>query len=95
MVGLAPMPDDSGKRHGYRATAGGRWEVRNKLYMSALSAVRANPPLKDLYLRLLARGKPKKLALVAAMHKLIQILNAMIKTDTMWRPPCPARPELA
>jgi transposase len=90
LVGLAPMPDDSGKRHGYRATAGGRWEVRNKLYMSALSAVRANPPLKDLYLRLIARGKPKKVALVAAMHKLIQILNAMLKTDSLWRPPCPA-----
>jgi len=52
--------------------------------MSALSAVRANPPLKDLYLRLIARGKPKKVAPVAAMHKLIQILNAMLKTDSLW-----------
>ena len=93
LVGVAPVPDDSGQRRGYRATAGGRWEVRNKLYMSALSAVRANPPLKDLYLRLIARGKPKKVALVAAMHKLILILNAMLKTDSLWRPPCPAGPE--
>jgi transposase len=92
LVGLAPVPDDSGKRHGYRAIAGGRFEVRHKLYMSALSAVRANPPLKDLYLRLIARGKPKKVAMVAAMHKLIQILNAMVKNDTLWRPPCPAAP---
>lgn len=89
LVGLAPVAHDSGTHHGYRAIAGGRFEVRNKLYMSALSAVRANPPLKALYLRLIQRGKPKKVALLAAMHKLIQILNAMIKTDTMWRSPCP------
>lgn len=67
--------------------------MRNKLYMSALSAVRANLPLKDLYVRLIARGKPKKVALVAAMHKLIQILNAMLKSDSLWRPPCPPAPE--
>ena len=88
LVGVAPVPDDSGKRRGYRAIAGGRFEVRNKLYMCALSAIRANPDLKDLYERLLARGKTKKVALVAVMRKLIVMLNAMIKTDTLWRSPC-------
>jgi len=62
----------SGKRHGYRAIAGGRLEVRNKLYMSALSAVRANPQLKESYARLIARGKPKKVALVAVIQLITQ-----------------------
>jgi transposase len=90
LVGVAPVPDDSGSRHGRRAIAGGRFEVRHKLYMCALAAVRANPVLRQFYARLIARGKPKKLALVAVMHKLIVTLNAMLKRDTLWRSPCPA-----
>ena len=90
LVGVAPVARDSGTRHGPRVIAGGRFEVRHKLYMCALSAVRANPELKQFYRRLIARGKPKKLALVAVMRKLIVILNAMLKTNTLWRPPCPA-----
>lgn len=90
LVGVAPVANESGKWRGQRAIAGGRWEVRNKLYMSALSAVQANPVLKPLYQRLLARGKSPKVALVAAMRKLILILNAMIKTNTPWNPPCAA-----
>jgi transposase len=88
LVGVAPVPDDSGTRHGRRAIAGGRFEVRNKLYMCALVASRANPVLKEFYQRLVARGKPKKLALVAVMRKLIVTLNAMLKTNSLWRPPC-------
>lgn len=88
LVGVAPVAHESGKWRGYRAIAGGRWEVRNKLYMSALSAVQANPVLKPLYERLLARGKAPKVALVAAMRKLILILNAMLKTNTPWNPTC-------
>src|SRR4029077_16566638 len=84
LVGVAPVANESGKRRGPRAIVGGRWEVRNKLYMSALSAVHANPVLKPLYQRLLARGKSPKVALVAAMRKLILILNAMLKTNTPW-----------
>jgi transposase len=89
LVGVAPIADDSGARRGRRAIAGGRFEVRNKLYMCAMVAARTNPVFKDFYLRLIARGKPKKLALVAVMRKLIVTLNAMLKTNSMWRPPCP------
>jgi transposase len=90
LVGVAPVPNDSGTRHRPRVIAGGRFEVRHKLYMCALSAVRSNPVLKEFYGRLIARGKPKKLALVAVMRKLIVILNAMLKTNTLWSPSCPA-----
>lgn len=89
LLGVAPMADDSGRRHGRRMIAGGRFEVRNKLYMCALVAARSNPVLKQFYARLVARGKPKKLALAAVMRKLIVTLNAMFKTNTLWRPPCP------
>ena len=89
LLGVAPMPDDSGRRHGRRVIAGGRFEVRNKLYMCALVAARFNPVLKQFYERLVARGKPRKLALAAVMRKLIVTLNAMIKTNSLWRPPCP------
>src|SRR5712671_4640982 len=89
LVGVAPMPDDSGSRHGRRVIAGGRFEVRNKLYMCAMVAARSNPVLKQFYARLVARGKPKKLALAAVMRKLIVTLNAMFKTNSLWRPPCP------
>ena len=89
LVGVAPMPDDSGSRHGRRMIAGGRFEVRNKLYMCAMVAARSNPVLKQFYERLVARGKPKKLALAAVMRKLIVTLNAMFKSNSLWRPPCP------
>ena len=89
LVGVAPMLDDSGSRHGRRIIAGGRFEVRNKLYMCAMVAARSNPVLKQFYERLVARGKPKKLALAAVMRKLIVTLNAMFKTNSLWRPPCP------
>ena len=88
LVGVAPMPDDSGSRHGRRMIAGGRFEVRNKLSMCALVAVRANPVFKQFYERLVARGKPEKLALAAVMRKLLLTLNAIIKTDTPWSEPC-------
>jgi transposase len=88
LVGVAPAPDDSGPRHGRRVIGGGRFEVRNKLYMCALVAARTNPVFKQIYARLLASGKPKKLALVAVMRKLIVTLNAMLKTNSLWRQPC-------
>jgi transposase len=90
LVGTAPFPDDSGTRRGRRVIIGGRYQVRNKLYMCALTAMRSNPVLKQFYQQLIARGKPKKVALVAVMRKIIVTLNAMVKTDTKWRPPCPA-----
>jgi transposase len=68
---------------------GGRAPVRAALYMATLSAVRFNPTLKVFYQRLRSAGKPPKLALTAAMRKLLVILNAMLKHRTPWSPPCP------
>ena len=65
---------------------GGRADVRAVLYMSALSAVRYNPVIRAFYRRLCERGKPKKVALVACMRKLLVILNAMLRHQTRWSP---------
>jgi transposase len=75
LVGLAPFNRDSGRYVGKRTFWGGRREVRNVLYMATLAAVRFNPYLKSFYIRLLAKGKPKKVALTACMRKLIVALN--------------------
>lgn len=79
LVGLAPFNRDSGTRRGTRFIAGGRAAVRSALYMAALTAVRWNPTLRAFYCRLLAAGKPKKLALLAAARKLLTILNAIAR----------------
>jgi transposase len=78
LVGLAPYPRDSGSMRGKRAIWGGRADVRSALYMATLSAVRCDPGLRDFYQRLLARGKPPKVALVACMRKLLVHLNAIL-----------------
>lgn len=87
LVGVAPLNDDSGTRHGHRAIWGGRASVRQTLYMATLVAVRHNPVLATFYQRLRRAGKAPKVALVAAMHKLLTIINAMMKTETPWAPP--------
>jgi transposase len=92
LVGLAPRPADSGTRRGRRVIWGGRAQVRATLYMSTLAAVRHNPVLRRFYERLLAAGKPKKLALVACMHKLLLILNAVLRQRTPWQPPASPAP---
>lgn len=84
LAGVAPFNDDSGRRTGERHIRGGRAAVRTALYMGALVGVRYNPVLKALYHRLLAKGKAKKVALVACMRKLLTILNAMARTNTSW-----------
>jgi transposase len=84
LCGLAPYDDDSGKRHGKRATGGGRALVRRALYMAALSAVRFNPAFSAFYRRLRARGKEFKVAHVACMRKLITVLNAMLRDNRTW-----------
>jgi len=84
LVGVAPLNWDSGKLRGKRAIWGGRAHVRSTLYMAALVASRRNPVIRALYERLCAAGKPKKLALVAAMRKLLIILNSMLRTRTFW-----------
>ena len=75
---------------GKRAVWGGRARVRGVLYMGALTETRCNPVICDLYQRLLAAGKPKKVALVACMRKLLSILNSMVKHSSPWRDICPA-----
>jgi transposase len=85
LVGLAPFPRDSGERRGYRAIRGGRAEVRCALFNAARVAIRHNPIIKAFYEAMRARGKNGKVAIVAAMRKLVTILNAMLKNQTTWR----------
>lgn len=86
LVGVAPFARDSGTHRGHRVVWGGRHQVRQVLYMATLTAVRYNPVLRPYYESLLARGKPKKVALVACMRKLLTILNAMVANNTEWAP---------
>lgn len=85
LVGVAPLNRDSGLMRGRRTTWGGRANVRSALYMATLVAVRHNPRLRVMYERLLERGKRKKVALIACMHKLLTIINAMIREGKPWR----------
>jgi len=84
LIGAAPMNCDSGQVSRKRRTFGGRSYVRRVLYMATLVATRFNPRIKAFYQRLVAQGKPKKVALVAAMRKLITILNTLVKKDVLW-----------
>ena len=84
LVGVAPFNWDSGKWRGSRHIWGGRRVVRCALHMAVLSAVRFNPVIKAFYERLIAAGKPKKVALTACSHKLLRILNAMARTGQPW-----------
>ena len=84
LVGVAPLNKDSGKRKGKRQCWGGRAPVRATLYMAAMSATRHNQVIKEFYQRLLAKGKIKKVAMVAAMRKLMTILNAMARSNQPW-----------
>lgn len=86
LVGLAPFCRDSGSVKGRRVIGGGRALVRTNLYMATISAVRHNKPIQVFYQRLVAKGKPKKVALVACMRKLLVILNAMVKHGSEWNP---------
>ncbi|MFC2014329.1 transposase [Chloroflexota bacterium] len=86
LVGVAPFNRDSGTMRGRRTVWGGRAKLRAVLYMATLVAPRRNPIIAAFYKRLLEAGKAKKVALVACMRKLITILNAMIRTMTVWQP---------
>ena len=86
LVGVAPFNCDSGLWRGKRSIWGGRRHVRNALYMGGLVATTHNPVLKRLYKRLLEAGKPKKVAIVACMRKLLTIINAMTAANTPWNP---------
>lgn len=84
LVGLAPMARDSGTLRGRRFIRGGRPSVRAALYMGTLVATRRNATIRAFYQQLVARGKPKKLALIACMRKLLVTLNAMVARQVMW-----------
>jgi transposase len=87
LVGVAPLSRDSGTLRGRRFVQGGRATVRGVLYMAALVATRRNAVIRAFYQRLVAAGKPKKLALVACMRKLLTMLNVIVRTNTPWRAP--------
>ena len=87
LVGVAPINRDSGTFRGKRMTGGGRKHVRNRLFMPTLVAVQHNPVLKNYYHRLVEReGKMKMVAIVAAMRKLLCIMNTMLKNNQYWQP---------
>jgi transposase len=89
LVGVAPLNCESGILRGRRIIWGGRAQVRAALWMGTLVATRHNPVIRSFYGRLLAAGKPKKLALTACMHKLLTILNALLRHRTRWQAPNP------
>lgn len=84
LAGVAPYCRDSGTLKGKRTIWGGRTQVRTALYMATLSAKKFNPAIKVFYDRLIAKGKTKKVAMVACMRKLLIIMNAMVKNNEPW-----------
>ncbi len=84
LVGLAPFNHDSGAMRGIRRIKGGRANVRKALYLAVISAIRFNPDIKSFYDRLKKKSKPSKVTLVAAMRKLLVMLNALIKDQRVW-----------
>ncbi|MGE5291033.1 MAG: IS110 family transposase [Micromonosporaceae bacterium] len=90
LVGVAPLARDSGQWRGKRMVYGGRAPVRTALFLAALCGRRWNPQLKVFYDRLVAAGKPKKVALIACARKLLTILNAMVRDNKRWAIPAPS-----
>ncbi len=84
LVGVAPMNKESGSYKGKRTIRGGRYQVRTILFMAIMSAIQSNTKFKAIYSRLVQAGKPKKVALVACMRRMITILNTMVKNGTVW-----------
>ncbi len=85
LCGLAPFNRDSGNLKGKRRIRGGRAPIRTVLFMAMLSAIQHNPVIKRFYTRLVENGKHKKVAITACMHKMITILNAMVRDDRAWQ----------
>ena len=84
LVGVAPINRDSGQHRGARAINGGRADVRTALYMATIVAIRWNPPIRAAYQRLREKGRPFKVAVIAATRKLLTILNAIIRDQKPW-----------
>ncbi|MDP6841657.1 MAG: transposase [Rhodospirillales bacterium] len=85
LVGVAPINRDSGAMRGRRMIYGGRKHIRNALYMATISAVQFNPAIRAFRDRLRAKGKPPKVILTACMHKLLTILNAILRDQKEWK----------
>lgn len=85
LVGVAPINRDSGRMRGHRSITGGRTTLRCALFMATLSAVRWNPVLKAHYQQMVQRGRPKKVALIACLRRLLTILNAIIRAQQPWQ----------
>ncbi|MBI5163495.1 MAG: IS110 family transposase, partial [Magnetospirillum sp.] len=84
LVGVAPFNRDSGTMRGRRSIAGGRPNVRTALFMATMTAIRCDPAIRAVYQRLVNGGKPKMIALVACMRKLLVILNAVLRDQRGW-----------
>ena len=91
LFGLAPFDRDSGQHRGNRRIRGGRFHPRNLLYMAATTAIRCEPVSKARYERLTALGKPHKVAMVAVMRQLVNLLTALLRDDRLWQPVAPNR----
>lgn len=87
LIGLAPFSRDSGAFRGQRSIFGGRGKVRSVLYMATLAAIRCNPNIRAFHKRLVENGKRPKVAIAAAMRKLIVTLNAIIRDQKSWNAP--------
>ena len=86
LVGVAPFNRESGAYQGKRMIRGGRPKIRTAMYMAMMSAIQCNPKFKAIYHRLVAAGKPKKVAIIACIRKLIVIINSMVRDGVMWDP---------
>lgn len=84
LIGVAPVTRESGRYKGKRVIQGGRAQVRTVLYMAMMSAMQCNPVFKTTYTRLVAAGKPKKVAIIACVRKMVVILNSMLRDGVMW-----------
>lgn len=87
LVGVAPMNKESGRFKGMRKIQGGRHQVRTVLYMAMMSAIQSNPVFKSTYQRLVAAGKPKKVAIIACIRKMVVTLNSMLRDGALWEAP--------
>ena len=87
LVGVAPMNKESGRFKGQRKIQGGRHQVRTVLYMAMMSAIQSNPVFKETYQRLVEAGKPKKVAIIACIRKMVVTLNSMLRDGVMWEAP--------
>lgn len=84
LIGVAPITRESGRYKGKRVIQGGRAQVRTVLYMAMMSAMQCNPIFKATYTCLVATGKPKKVAIIACVRKMVVILNSMLRDGVMW-----------